>query len=157
MPKPPGLSFDGYWEYYRNRAALHEHEAGDTTSTNSRYTLRTHNNFISAPPKDQANPSHTEVNIKPLVAPSEKKLDLPGVDNFNNKARRIADDIYGYSSDNDDDPTPEVSEDSSSDTEDEGEGSNEVQGPPLIEPKNSSHEDDDDDTSEPKAKRKLLF
>jgi hypothetical protein len=57
--------------------ALHEHEAGDTTSSNSRYTMRTRNNLIREAPKEDMNPSRTKVNINPDVEPSEKKEDHP--------------------------------------------------------------------------------
>ena len=140
MPKPTGLSCEGYLEYCRNHATLGE--VGDTTSSNSRYIWPTDNHLISAPPKEQSNPSHTEKNIKPLVAPSEENIDPPVVDKFNNKPRRIDDDLC-YDSRDDEEPTPEVLEDSSTDTEDEGEGLNKVQGPFLNEPNNGSHEDDD--------------
>lgn len=153
MPKPPGMSNEGYWEYYRNRMALHEHGARDTTSSNSRYTMRNRNNSINPPPKGQVNPSRTEVNINPLAAPREKIFDPPTVDKIIKKPKRIDNDPYGDSSD-EDLPTPEVSEESSG-TEDEGQGSNEVKGPVRKEPNNDSHENDD--TSKPKAKKKLLF
>jgi hypothetical protein len=84
-----------------------------------------------------------EENIMLLFAPSEENIDPPVVDKFNNKPRRIDDDLY-YNSSDDDEPAPKVSEDLSTDTEDEGEGLNEVQGPFLNEPNNDSHKDDDD-------------
>jgi len=46
------------------------------------------NYLISAPPKEQLNPSHMEESIKPLVAPSEENIDPPVVDKFNNKPTR---------------------------------------------------------------------
>jgi hypothetical protein len=65
--------------------------------------LPTDNHLISAPPKEKPNHSHTEENVKSLVAPSEENIDPPVVDKFNNKPRRINDD-----SSDDEEPTPEV-------------------------------------------------
>jgi hypothetical protein len=150
MPKPPGLYGEEYWEFYRNRWALHQHGAGDTTSTNSRYTKKSRKKIFSEPPKKQVDPSGVEDNINP---PIKKKEDHSSVVKKNNVPIRIDNDPYDDSSD-EDLRTPEES-DSSTSSEDEGQGSNEVQGPVHKEPNDDSHEDGE--TSEPKAKKKLLF
>lgn len=154
MPKPHGLNGEGYWEYYRNREALHRHGAVDTTSSNSRYTTRTRRNLFIESPKEQEDDSGPEVNNNPVVEPKKKKFDDLPVEKINNKPKRINDDPYGDSSD-EEILTPEVSEPSSSESEDKGQGSNEVQCPVVKEPKKDSHEDGD--TSENKAKKKLFF
>jgi hypothetical protein len=70
----------------------HEHGAGDTTSSNSRYTKKTHKKIFSEPPKKQVDPSSVEENINLPITPIKKKEDPSAIVKKNNRPIRIFDD-----------------------------------------------------------------
>lgn len=142
MPKPPGLSAEGYLEYCRQREILRD--IGDTCESNAKYVVKIEKDCMQEEPEMHSNTSS-----------KEEKVDGPGAGTSTEKHQSMDDDMEYENSDDDDEPEPEKEEDDDTDTEDEAHDSNDVDAPIMEERKEYDNEDGIE--SAIKAKRKLLL